>query len=73
MYPNLKPFEVGVYVCLQQQIACNFNTRSRKPKAGVGVNTVPPWILSPRTLFTSEYGPPGHYSLVNMVPPDIIH
>ena len=22
---------------------------------------------------TSEYCPPGHYSLVNIVPPDIIH
>ena len=24
----------------------------------------------PRTIFTSEYCPPGQYSLVNIVPPD---
>ena len=27
--------------------------------------------MSPRTLFTSEYCPPGHYSPVNNVPPRV--
>ena len=31
--------------------------------------TLSEWIMSPRTLFTSEYCPPGHYSPVNNVPP----
>ena len=28
----------------------------------------PPFTMSPRTLFSSEYCPPGHYSLENFVP-----
>ena len=40
-------------------------------RTGVGVKNVPPWIMSPRTLFTGEYCPPGHYSLVNIVPPPV--
>ena len=42
-------------------VMCKMGTRCR-------MNNVPPWIMSPRTLFTSEYCPPGHYSPVNNVP-----
>ena len=28
----------------------------------------PPLDMSPRTIFTREYCPPGHYPLVNFVP-----
>ena len=45
----------------------NQTSTIRKTCAGVEVNNVPPWIMSPRTLLTSEYCPPRHYSPVNNV------
>ena len=36
---------------------------SSKNWTGVGVNTVPLWIMSPRTFFTSEYCPPSKKTL----------
>ena len=43
----------------------NQTSTIRKICAGVEVNNVPPWIMSPQTLLTSES--PRHYSPVNNV------
>ena len=57
-------------ICEKVSIRPKFDPACMSPTAcyGIRVNNVPPWIMSPRTLFTSEYCPPGHYSLVNNVP-----